>query len=104
MPDQPSKPSKPTFEGFEGLHPNSSPKIQPPIGTFARPRVVRATRALTDCPYNTCGGELAAHGRNLYECRDCKTWFELKPLEDWGAFLSELAEDFEQSDASEWVM
>jgi len=74
----------------------SEPTERRPIGTLARPRVVRGTRALIDCPWSTCGGPLTAHGRNLYVCATCATWFEMLPPEDLG--------DLDNHVATEWIM
>ena len=56
---------------------------RPRLGSMARPAPVRARR-LIECPYHTCGGDLAPHPHGLYECRTCREWFELLPPEDLG--------------------
>ncbi|HEU0177345.1 MAG TPA: hypothetical protein VFV58_24030 [Blastocatellia bacterium] len=69
---------------------------RPRIGSFARPRVVHATRALSNCPWPTCGGHLTTHGHNLYLCSICETWFELMSPEDLGVYVGDLSDRDDQ--------
>lgn len=64
---------------------------RPPLGSIARPVVARGDGMPLFCLWATCDGCLSGQGGNLYFCSDCRTWFELKPL-DLGVYVGDLAD------------
>ena len=109
---KPTKPTKGTFDAFVGdpsqarASFSTAPTDRPRLGSFARPMVARGREMpTTDCLWATCGGNMAAYGRNRYLCSSCGTWFELLPPEEL-VYLGDLADELNVGDAVEsgWVM
>jgi hypothetical protein len=88
------------------LHPLNQPAPivgeihdRPRLGSMARPAPVRGTRMPMDCLWDTCDGSLTGKGHRLYQCGGCETWFELRPPEDLGVFVGDLADDLQDVSA-----